>query len=295
MDIDRNVIANALMSDFASSEIISFDAPLIVETIRETSQVPDGCAIYLVDKRYVLHISPKAFPEVAALEASAARAMNSALGAWGRYVLCSVGEGRIDQRSYCLTPLCVPLKAGRIMRLIERRRVGPEILTWLRGVTECGNDASEDFHEQCIAHCRALAALTGFSSDLNAAIGQAFARATTIPLRTVPMHGDLWMGNILRRSGQLAIIDWQGSVVQGYAIFDLIRFAESCRLSARRLRGELEAHASLLRVSVEDTSTYLIAALAHIHAHLEAFPMPQFIAMAENCHRIWRDAFDVVG
>jgi hypothetical protein len=66
----------------------------------------------------------------------------------------------------------------------------------------------------------------------------------------VLMHGDFWKGNILiapkadfpaagtRWNERFVIIDWPGSITQGYAMFDLIRLAQSFRLSSNALKRD---------------------------------------------------------
>jgi len=112
--------------------------------------------------------------------------------------------------------------------------------------------------------------------------------------KQVLMHGDLWKGNILFRpskssiddrewSDRFVVIDWAGSEIHGYALFDLVRFAESIALSVSNLRTEVARHCQLLGCDLGDAKSYLLAALGHIYINLEHFPLPSFISMSENC------------
>ncbi|MEZ6192172.1 MAG: phosphotransferase [Phycisphaerales bacterium] len=52
--------------------------------------------------------------------------------------------------------------------------------------------------------------------------------------RFVLMHNDLWKDNILLDDeGRIAVIDWPGSTVKGYAMYDLVRLADSFGFSDR--------------------------------------------------------------
>ncbi len=87
--------------------------------------------------------------------------------------------------------------------------------------------------------------------------------------------------------------------MDGFAIYDLMRFAGSFRLSPQMLREELAAHAAALGVPVEQTGTYLMAGLGHYARNLGQFPLPRFRAMAEtcfrDCRRRWRATAHVGG
>jgi hypothetical protein len=78
------------------------------------------------------------------------------------------------------------------------------------------------------------------------------------------------------------IIDWGGSSVDGLGIFDLVKFAESARLSPRALNAELTAHAERLGCSLPQTRIYLVAALGYIWHNLNQFPAEKFAMMAES-------------
>jgi hypothetical protein len=70
--------------------------------------------------------------------------------------------------------------------------------------------------------------------------------ATTVPVTAV--HGDFWMGNILRRqAGHVeAVVDWERSAVAGVPLLDAFKFPTSYGLYLDRAqpwrRGRLPAH-----------------------------------------------------
>ncbi len=107
----------------------------------------------------------------------------------------------------------------------------------------------------------------------------------------VPMHGDLWKGNILRQhDGSLALIDWAGSEVQGYAMYGLIRAAISLGVSRRRLAVEIEWHRQALGGSRHLPELHLLGALGHYARHLGEFPPDRFATSAQECYAVFLSA-----
>jgi hypothetical protein len=156
------------------------------------------------------------------------------------------------------------------------------VLTWLRGVAALDRGIS-DQGETCL---KALvdcpyATLRGPAEAALASVQSgAFVPQSRI------MHGDFWVGNVMLDPAGVRpfiLIDWRGSNVDGFPIFDLVKFAQSSSLGRRALRAELGAHAERLGCDIGDTRSYLLAALGYIWIHLEQFPPERFLAMGENC------------
>jgi aminoglycoside phosphotransferase (APT) family kinase protein len=105
------------------------------------------------------------------------------------------------------------------------------------------------------------------------------------------MHGDLWQDNLLRQQdGSLAVIDWGGSATQGYAVYDLVRLAQSFRLTKTRLHDELAWQAGRLGHASDGLTLHLLGALGHYAARLGEFPRERFCAMAQSCWSIFKSA-----
>jgi hypothetical protein len=105
-------------------------------------------------------------------------------------------------------------------------------------------------------------------------------------------HNDLWKGNILldpkspwrgAAFGRFAIIDWLGASVAGYPIYDLIRLAQSFKVSQRTLDREVRLHCSILGCELVDAGGYLAAALGNLGLHLEEFPEDRYVELADAC------------
>jgi hypothetical protein len=106
------------------------------------------------------------------------------------------------------------------------------------------------------------------------------------------MHNDLWKGNILLPSGDdhrdkqtfpFFVIDWRGSRVDGFPLFDLVRVSMSLQLTAKELRRELMHSCQSLGCDFSDAPYYVAAALGEIASRNDQFPLQAFLGMAEHC------------
>jgi len=172
-----------------------------------------------------------------------------------------------------------PLSNWRLTRHLQMRRMTPKVLSWLRGVAQLDRGVSGKAERslRALADCPCEAIQEAALGAFNRVKSGAF-----IPRNRV-MHGDLWSGNLLLDpSGErdFIVIDWGGSHVDGFPIFDLVRFVESARIPASPLRRELGAHAERLECDLADTRIYLLAALGLIWHNLGQFPAERFSAMA---------------
>ena len=234
------------------------------------------------------------------------RAMNRAhqakviLGASaGAPILDPLVQGSVRGLSYAVLPYCSKLSGSRPVWWIQREFLRTSIFDWLWRATAC---TVRDVEPAAIDRSfgkplQYMASLKPISDRLRAAASLAAERldvGTWMP-RYVLMHGDLWKGNILIRSqgrdfqwlklaDRFVIIDWAGSEIYGYAIYDLVRLSESIRLNARTLRREVDRHCRLLRCEPADATSYLLAALGHIAMNLDHFPIDRYAHMAESCY-----------
>jgi len=200
-----------------------------------------------------------------------------------------IGRGNVGGRSYLVLPRFTPLASGRFGRRIERWRMGPLVMDWLRQAAAQSPPASCDQLEHCRQALLSLENLSELPDQLRGdvrAIRRKLELGSTL-LKLVPMHGDLWTENIMRRrDGTLAFIDWAGSLPEGYGIYDLIRVASSFRISRSRLRSELAFHAQVLGDgSDEVVKLHLLGAFGHIALNLNQFPPERFAALASNCYK----------
>src|SRR5207248_10552168 len=119
----------------------------------------------------------------------------------------------------------------------------PKLFEWLSLVTMKTSRAPENVEAFDVALNR-IASESLAPQAAAEALGQ--LRAGEWKPKFVLAHNDLWIGNVLRAPGNrqfpFVIIDWLGSVTRGFAIFDLVRLAESLGLSPRALGEELDIH-----------------------------------------------------
>jgi hypothetical protein len=197
----------------------------------------------------------------------------------GRPIPTPLDQWEVEGISCALFEELTPISRNRVRRFLQLRKTTPQVLEWLRQIADLNRGANVGA-QACVK------ALAGCPFEpLRAAAAKAFARisAGTFVVRSAVMHGDLWIGNVLLDSSgarDFMVIDWRGSNIDGFPIFDLVKFAESVRMPARALRAELAAHAERLGCSLEDTYIYLVAALGYIWRNLDQFPPERFAEMA---------------
>jgi hypothetical protein len=195
-------------------------AKTCVRTLSEGS-ANDGTSVYLVSST-VLKVSPPEFPHVIREMTDKARSAREALGPWlGDVIPAPLDEWEMNGVTCALFEQLSPIATGRFRRLLELAKITPNVLAWLRQVATIDRGPSLD-----IGAC--LNALSScpydFLRELAVSALAGLASGDFVPRSTV-MHGDFWTGNImLDPSGarDFVVIDWRGSTVDGYPIFDLV-------------------------------------------------------------------------
>ncbi len=267
-----------------------------IEPLGPEKPVADQTYKYLVTssegKRLaVVLCSPGVSPDLIArgnrCAADAKRALGEELG---RVVLEPLGDGEINGLSYVVLPYREPLSERRVAGWLQRRRVGPRVLDWLLGLTrQTMCDVSEaDKHARFIRPLGELAESRDVSDAVRAAAERGLRRLEAgkwVP-RFVLMHNDLWKGNILLDdAGGIVVIDWPGSMVDGYGIYDLVRLGDSFGLSDRALGEQVGAHCRVLGCEPVDAMSHLAAGLGYLLGNLDHFPMHLFVPLADRCVR----------
>jgi hypothetical protein len=216
----------------------------------------------------------------------------------GEKILDPMAEGRVQGLSYAIIPHCERLSDFGPYWVIQRAILAPTMFDWLRRVTEhtvhkVESGAIGRRYDMPLRH---IASISVLSDRVHAAAERTMQRLDSgawIP-QHVLMHGDLWKGNLLVRErdaeikrrrwqDRVVVIDWAGSETHGYAIYDLIRLAQSMQMSRVRLRNEIKRHCDVLQCDPTDATSHLVAALGHIAMNLEHFPIDRYARMAESC------------
>jgi hypothetical protein len=204
---------------------------------------------------------------------------------------------RLDDgaRTYAGYPLCRPLPDGGWRWLIERARLAPAVLGWLaEAVRVTRAEPTDDEVEARFS--RPLAAVAGdarLGQDVRAGARRALARLERGAWRPafVLSHDDLWKGNVLRWPARpwwratppafpFALIDWRGARARGHAFVDLLRIADSLRVSAATLERERRRHAWLLGCDDVDAEGYALASVGELGADLGCFSPERWVAAA---------------
>jgi len=227
-------------------------------------------------------MSPAAFPSAIRRAVERNCIAREVLGPeLGRVIPTPLAQWESQGISCALFKQFRPLSNWPVKRHLQMRRITPRVLCWLRGVAQLdrGKSVKSEQALRALAGCPFEALQEAVRGALNS-----LEIGALIPRKRV-MHGDFWSGNLLldpNREREFIVIDWGGSHVDGFPIFDLVRFAESARLPASVLRRELGAHAELLACDLADTRFYLLAALGLIWRNLGQFPPERFAAMAKR-------------
>jgi hypothetical protein len=302
----REALTPTLTAALASTNGIGSIAPFHKKVAeRDDLAVLDGVEKLLVrgaDKRpaaVVLVSSPQA-PGLVARGMQRAREAKMLLGPQlGQVILSPLCEGDVAGLTYTVLPYCKPLSNSKLRAMMQRRRLRPVVLTWLRDATALtAAEPSSDRVEASFGQpLRRLAGDAELPSELRALGRDASARLESggFSPRHVLMHNDLWLGNILiddrnvtGRAGRaweerFVIIDWPGAVIEGYGFYDLLRFAQTIKLAGDSLRREVRAHCGILGCEPRDARSHLAAALGCLLIHLEHFPKPAFARTAMGC------------
>jgi hypothetical protein len=242
---------------------------------------------------FALCSSPVA-PDHVARGTTLAREAAARLGAvLGSVVLLPLDAGQAGGLSYAITPFCRPLAAGRLIGRLERRRFGQRVLAWLRAVTSAtARPASAaEVADGFVAPIRFVERLPGASPRVRSFASDALRSledGTWTP-RSVLVHGDLWIGNVLKDDRPLSdgragfvLVDWGAARPEGPGVYDLVRLARSVDLPRRRLLREARHHAHALDCRLRDLPSYLAAALGAIGLDPGHFPVERLLALAES-------------
>lgn len=307
---DSSTVAACLLDLALSSAACASGAPCCVRVLGAPGHpLPDSSGKYLVVDASGRPLafgfeSSRAAPDAVARDVRNARRARARLGAEaGGAVLTAIADCEFDGRSIALYPACEPLASTRLQWLLRRPAVRSWAFGWLRAVAAGTARDPERDHERAARFERPLehlAALDGLDPLIcrDAASALDRLRSGRWKPRLVLMHGDFWKDNILvRRSGgsrpwsptDLVVIDWGTCEVDGYALFDLVRIAQSLEVRRAQLRRELARQLEILQCDLVDARGYVLAALGFRALNLEFFPFANFLRMAASCHATIRE------
>ena len=241
-------------------------------------------------------LSPPDHPRAVATAAERAREVRERLGeALGAAVLTPLHVGESSGASYSITAYCEPISSNRWVARWQRWRLGPAALRWLAAVVEQTAAAADPGQVERLFErpLQALAEHPAVDEDVRAAAasaGEALRSGAWRP-RTVLAHNDFWVGNLVQRrdpprgAAPFFVIDWAGALIEGHAVYDLVRMSMSLNLAPQQLRALLASHCRALRCTPEAAGHYLVSALGRLCENLGEWPIEQFARTASVCHR----------
>ncbi len=211
----------------------------------------------------------------------------------GSVILDPLRAGVHSGLSFAVWSLCGELSSRRVLRFFQKRALARRTLKWMRAMTAHTMAMVEPgaLDSAYVVPLRRIQDEARLGPDIRDAAAQGIERLRSglWQPRVALEHGDLWLGNFLlpaKAAGTssehgFVVIDWKGSNVAGYPVYDLLRHSRSFRLSARLLRRELLAHSDILSCDPSDLRFYLLASLGDIGLNLEHFPVERYLAMCE--------------
>lgn len=244
----------------------------------------------------VLSLSNGAYPNLVRQQFEGAAVARFLLGAsLEERILKPIASGFVAGRSFAIWPLRCPLSANRLRKGLEKRRLAGSVMRWLKAVAR---RTQVELNDQDTARLYAeplfrMAEDIDLGADIRKIARQAITGLDSGDWRpkSVLSHNDLWMGNVLVSNAPLgglilprkfAVIDWAGSSVKGYPLFDAISFGESVGRSASRLRRDLVSYCDDLGIAPRHSASYVCAALGAVVLKADCFPKPRFINLCSN-------------
>ncbi len=244
--------------------------------------------------------SSPASPKIVARGVESSRLAQQQVGSdLETHILGALCEKEVGGLSYAILPYCQPLSDSRLLWYAQRFLLRPCLFKWLTSVTEATVTQvnSDEIEENFIVPLQHLVELEMITDGVRAGALdtlERLAKSSWHPCHTL-MHGDLWKGNVLIAPSSLGslenrpwkerfvIIDWPGSMIKGYGIYDLIRLAQSFKLGKKQLREQVNAHCQILDCEFTDARCHLLAALSYRGMYLENFPVSRFAKIADSC------------
>lgn len=217
----------------------------------------------------------------------------------GRVILEPKATGWLLGRSYTILPYCKPLGTGRLITRVHNLTLRPLVIDWLTQIAEttAREPTDTELYKNFIDPLKNFVQMSVVPPQAKEIANNALQQIMSSEWkpRHVVMHGDLWRGNILFSDpetrprqlpfSRLVIIDWPGGMIDGYAIYDLVRIGMSMKLPKMFLQKHIIRHCQILGCRPLDARNHLISALAYIGQNLNHFPPQAFAELTVNCLR----------
>lgn len=275
----------------------------VLHSFGERKSLVDATTKFLVrddagNPELVVLCSAAGGPEIVGRGVRRAREVVAALGeGLGRSVLLPVGEGVVDGRTFAVFPYCTPLTTSGPRWWIHRSILRARIIRWLvdssrRTAIPVPDDQLERRVFRPLEH---MGADSEHSPDLRALAHKALsaAQAGKWQPKHVFMHDDLCVGNVLidqrsaggRTFGRFVIIDWAGSQVRGFPLYDFLRLSISFGLTGSLFFRALDTYCNALDYTRTQAPYGFVHAAAELGQRLEHWPKASYLSTISRCYR----------
>lgn len=276
---------------------------LNVKALNQQSLVKDATLKFVIsddlgnELAFVL-MSNDDYPDAVRLAASAAQRACTIVGeALAELIVVPVFEGSVGKNSFALFPCLIPLRSGRIARVLARQKFAKNVCAWLEQVAfkTTAVIPGDRRQEAVIAPLEWINTCTLLADDIRndakAAI-RALENNQWRP-RCVFSHNDLWSGNVLiqpalRNSlaalglGEPRIIDWLSSAEEGIPAFDLINYATSSGLSLKKTADYLNQIQNKTGSSYDSGYFDLLCGFGRLGMNRGEFPIERFSMLVQD-------------
>lgn len=247
----------------------------------------------------VIIVSSAKFPDAVATNTMGALRARSLLGdVLGKRICVPLLAERWQGRSYALYSQLSGFSESRLLRRAQKLRATPAIIDWLQAgfrqtaVERTDADLQSLFLDPLavILNDDGLAARTRSTAQ----VAERELSAGKVRLVTCLEHCDFWTGNIMFDKSAIPglapftrdfrVIDWGGSLPEGHAGIDAVRYLLSAFGPSSQSKKWAFAYCKAAGLSLTDFSVSCLCALGRIGADLNHFPRAHFVSLVEGVH-----------
>ena len=196
-----------------------------------------------------------------------------------------------DGRSLSVLTCFQPIPSGGVRRHLYKRLVKKQLLKWVFDVskTTLKDRDSADIDKTVLAPLQWILDNDKLPDRIQSAADEALESLNTgfwVP-KTVLMHGDLWLGNVLFVGNfprlDFRLIDWGGARINGYPTYDLVRILESLRFSSKFSREIIQDYEEKLGLTSTDLVSNLLCAVGSYGIDPDQLTLQRIDELIVNC------------